>query len=148
MSGEDDTREYSTVDLRKNLGQALGRAHFQGEEVKISHHGKLYAKLVSPNTRMVSNEDADLLEKIEPVKRLIIDKLDDGLNINEIVVGMREHGTSVPALSDEEVQFKKLMVSNGFSFLDMVSVLEGMVSKSEVGKAARPVTRPKAVAPR
>ena len=48
MPGEAEPRsDYTTGDLRKNLSDALGRAHFQGDVVHISHHGKPYAAVVS-----------------------------------------------------------------------------------------------------
>jgi len=78
-------RDYTTVELRKNLGEALGRAHFQGDVVKILHHGRPYAGVVS-------DDDADFIEAMKThgsdfsdLKKIILELVEDGKDLSTIV---------------------------------------------------------------
>ena len=61
MSEARDRSAYTTADLRKYLGDALGKAHFQKEVVNISHHGRPYAAVIS-------DEDAKLLTNMKSLE--------------------------------------------------------------------------------
>lgn len=85
MAEESGKRDYTTVELRKNLGEALGRAHFQREVVRVMHHGRPYAGLVS-------DDDAGFIEAMREhgsdfteLKRVILGLIDDGKDLGEIV---------------------------------------------------------------
>lgn len=59
MTGTDkENPAYTTADLRKYLGDVLGKAHHAGEIVRVLHHKKPYAAVVS-------DEDADLIEEVK-----------------------------------------------------------------------------------
>lgn len=101
MSAKKDKREYSTADLRKYLGEALGRAHYKGEAVSISRHGKPYAAVVSqealdrahhqgdvvnisrngePYVAVISLDDANFLEKMKLIGPTALDQFKDRIN--------------------------------------------------------------------
>ncbi len=101
MSAKKDKREYSTADLRKFLGEALGRAHYKGEAVSISRHGKPYAAVVpqealdrahhqgdvvgisrhgEPYVAVVSLEDASFLEKMKLISPAAFNKFKKQIN--------------------------------------------------------------------
>jgi hypothetical protein len=93
---------YSTADLRKNLGDALGTAHFTGETIEVFHHGKLYAGIVS-------GEDLETFRALkaalgpEGLHKLVDSVLGEGKGLDEVVDEIRGDDDPDRLTSDDEL---------------------------------------------
>jgi hypothetical protein len=125
MSVEDDADGFSTVEIRKNLKEAFGRAHFQNDVVRVSHHGK-------PYVAVVSDADAKIVEAAKPF----------GDSLADLVIGMkgqsRRHVDAFTAKIQE-------MLGDGIGLDEVVARLEesenNSAPKTPLPRSSRDATR-------
>jgi antitoxin (DNA-binding transcriptional repressor) of toxin-antitoxin stability system len=90
MKSEADV--YSVADFRKNLSQALDRAHYKSEVIEVSNYNKPYASLVSTKrgnlVKFLDSSESISEETLERLTNAIQQKRDgmsDAVSLGDIL---------------------------------------------------------------
>ncbi|MEM7043055.1 MAG: hypothetical protein AAF543_09620 [Pseudomonadota bacterium] len=85
-----DLEGYTTAEFRKSIAEAFEAARFSDKIVEVSHHGKPWVSIISP-------ENAEYVRKIRQIGKIearevkaVVDNLDSPIEFGELFLRIEE----------------------------------------------------------